>query len=230
MRPEALAALFVWLSTPLAGTAAGLPDGFVWLSEVAPTIVEDIRYAGSNNFTGSPVPGYEFPACILARPVAEALAGVQSDLAPEGLTLIALDCYRPARAVRHFAEWVGNGGDNLDGQYHPRTARSRLTTEGYIAARSGHSSGGSVDVSLARRLSDSSHQPLDMGGIFDLFDPASAANASDVSVAARANRARLARAMQAHGFTPYAREWWHFRFKDEPHRGKAFDFPVTGAK
>lgn len=224
-RLAACAAL--WLCLASQGRADKLPDGFVHLSSVAPAIVQDIRYASSGNFTGAPVPGYVDAACILARPVAEALARVQAGLQTSGLTLTVFDCYRPARAVKHFVEWSARGGDARDPDYNPVVQRSQLVAEGYIATRSGHSSGGSVDLTLARILPGGGHEPLDMGGAFDLFDRRSHVDATDIPVAARANRALLSRAMAREGFASYRREWWHFRYRDEPYKGKVFDFPVS---
>jgi D-alanyl-D-alanine dipeptidase len=224
-RLAAVAALFFCLASQ--GRADNLPDGFVHLSAVAPGIVEDIRYASSGNFTGAPVPGYAAAACILARPVAEALARVQAGLASSRMTLVVFDCYRPARAVRHFVEWADRGGNSRDPDYNPVVPRSKLVSEGYIAARSGHSSGGSVDLTLARILPGGRHEPLDMGGGFDLFDRRSHVDAPGIPVSARANRALLARAMQRAGFTAYRREWWHFRYRNEPFAGQAFDFAVS---
>lgn len=210
-----------------AGTAGSLPDGFVHLASVAPGIAQDIRYASAANFTGAPVPGYASPACILAKPVAEALARVQAGLQSSGLTLVVFDCYRPARAVRHFVEWTATGSKVRDPVYYPNIGRSQLVAEGYIAARSGHSSGGSVDLTLARSLPGGGHELLDMGGGFDLFDRRSHVDAADISVSAKANRALLARAMSREGFAAYRREWWHFRYRKEPFPGKAFDFSVS---
>jgi D-alanyl-D-alanine dipeptidase len=227
-RLAASAALFACLAS--LANADPLPDGFVHLASVAPGIVQDIRYASADNFTGAPVPGYGAAACILARPVAEALARVQLDLKSSGLTLLVFDCYRPARAVRHFVQWAATGGNARDPSFFPVVPRSKLVSEGYIAARSGHSSGGSVDLTLARILPDGGHEALDMGGGFDLFDRRSHVDAPGIPVSARANRALLARAMERQGFAAYRREWWHFRYRNEPFAGQAFDFAVSAAR
>jgi len=226
MRRLAATAAF-FLSLVSAGTAGSLPEGFVHLASVAPGIAQDIRYASAANFTGAPVPGYASPACILAQPVAEALARVQAGLQLSGLTLLVFDCYRPARAVRHFVEWSAADGEARDPAYHPNVRRSQLVAAGYIAARSGHSSGGSVDLTLARSLPGGGHESFDMGGGFDLFDRVSHVEAANISVAAKANRALLARAMAREGFVAYPREWWHFRYRKEPFPGEAFDFAVS---
>ncbi len=210
---------------------AALPaphKGFVHLASVDSTIVQDMRYAGPENFTGARVPGYEGPSCILAEPVAQALAKVQGDLKSEGLTLVMLDCYRPARSVKAMvAAMTARKGTNAT--YHPKVPASQLVKQGYLASRSGHSSGGSVDLSLARIGADGKTERLDMGSVFDFFDPLSHTAASKVSAKAHANRQTLVKAMQKRGFSNYSREWWHYRFTAEPFAGRHFDFPVVAA-
>ena len=138
-----------------AATPAGagkLPNGFVYLGDVAPGIVEDMRYATSNNFTGRPVPGYLAGRCILAKPVAAALARVQARVARQGYAIKVYDCYRPVRAVKAFVRWARSGADGgaATKSYYPRIARSRIMALGYIAGRSSHSRGTAVDVTLVR--------------------------------------------------------------------------------
>jgi D-alanyl-D-alanine dipeptidase len=219
--------LLLACSFALPARAGTMPDGFVYLRDVAPSIRQDMRYAGSNNFTGASVSGYEAGECVLAKPVAEALAKVQAALEREGRSLVVHDCYRPARAVRRFVEWVGENGENKDSRWHPRLKRSALIAEGYIAARSGHSSGGSVDLSFGRIDAGGSFRLADMGSEFDLFDPLSHTASPAVAADAAANRDYLVRAMRRQGFSNYKREWWHYRFNSEPFEGKAFDFPVS---
>ena len=209
--------------------AAHLPDGFVRLRAVAASIVQDMRYAGANNFTGSRVPGYEAGECILAKPVAEALAQVQRGLEKTGRTLVVFDCYRPKRAVESFVAWARRQGKATNPTYHPRVAGLRLVADGYICARSGQSLGGSVDLTFATLDGGGKPVEADMGGGFDLFDPVSHSASKAVSKTARANRQLLISAMAKQGFSNYRREWWHFRYPAEPFAGKAFDFPVTGA-
>lgn len=207
-----------------------MPDGFVWLSQVDPSIVEDMRYATRRNFTHARLPGYLAGVCILAEPVARALAKVQAGLKEQGLTLVMHDCYRPARAVHAMAASMRER-PGTDAEYHPNISGRELVDRGYVASRSGHSSGGSVDVSLARRDGDRL-VPLNMGTSFDFFDPASHTAAAK-SEPARTNRAMLVKAMTRNGFANYAREWWHFRYSAEPFKGRQFDFPViapAGAK
>lgn len=223
----ALGILGAILAASLPARAEGLAKGFVHLRTVDPTIVQDMRYATANNFTGHVVPGYLAGECILARPVAEALARVQADLKADGLTLSTFDCYRPAKAVRAFVIWAKVRG-TPDPAYYPDVARNQLISKGYIAARSGHSTGGSIDLTLAK-LSGGRAQPLDMGTGFDFFDPKSHTAASKIPAEAAKNRKRLVAAMARRGFSNYSREWWHFRYTAEPFRGKAFDFDVTAA-
>ena len=199
--------------------AAQAHSGLVCLRDVDASIVQDMRYAGPNNFTGDPVPGYEAAECWLARPAAEALAKVQAELAKAGKTLIVYDCYRPVRAVRHFVSWAAKQGDKRDPAYFPRVDGSQLIAQGYIAARSGHSTGLAIDLSFGDATT---REPADTGGPFDLFDYISHTNAK-VPAEARANRNFLVDAMAKAGFANYAAEWWHYSL-----RGKApeQDVPV----
>jgi D-alanyl-D-alanine dipeptidase len=201
--------------------ACALPPGFVRLSEVAPQIRQDIRYAGWNNFTGRPVPGYGAAECWLRREVAEALARVASDLARGSWRLVVYDCYRPARAGAAFAAWAGEPSDqSRKAEFYPRIEKNRLFALGYIARVSSHSNGTAVDAGAET----AGGGPLDFGTPFDLFDPRSATASREVSAEAHANRRRLAAAFAAQGFRNYAREWWHFGFGGG---GAAYDVPIT---
>lgn len=208
------------LATP--ATAANLPKGFVHLRAVDATIRQDMRYATTNNFTGAVVPGYGAAECVLAAPVAGALSKVQADLAKAGFGLVVFDCYRPARAVSAFVAWA-KGPDRRDPTYFPAVPRSRLIPEGYIGARSGHSTGGSIDLGL---VDGKTGATIDMGTPFDFFDRRSHTLAGGVSQTVRANRQRLVTAMERNGFSNYRREWWHFRYRAEPFAGRAFDFEI----
>ncbi len=236
MRPVAF-----WLAAVLALSAAGrarcadLPEGFVFLGDVDPGIVQEMRYAGAGNFTGEAVPGYEGGECVLARPVAEALSRVQTAAKAEGRTLIVFDCYRPQRAVDRFVAWVKAGGAARDPVWHPRIARNQLVAKGYIASRSGHSSGGSVDLGFGVATPGEAGgpptvEPAKMGGAFDMFDVISHTRAKTVPRQARANREWLVSAMKAQGFANYDREWWHFRYTGEPFAGRAFDFVIPARR
>lgn len=193
------------LLAPLAARAEP-PQGFVRLAEVAPRIVQDIRYAGSDNFTGRTVPGYAKAECWLVRAAAQALARAQAEADREGLSLVVFDCYRPQKATDAFLRWARDPADQARKvDYYPAVDKSRLFAQGYIGARSGHSLGATVDLGLAR-----DGALLDFGSRFDLFDPRSATASTAVPAPARANRARLAALMARHGFANYPREWWHY--------------------
>ena len=201
-----------------------MPAGFVDAASVVPGLVVDMRYAGSSNFIGRPIDGYEAPVCILTRQAAEALGEVQAELKPFGMGLKVFDCYRPARAVADFVRWAEDATDTkMKSEYYPDLDKSRLFVEGYIADRSGHSRGSTVDLTLVY-LPYESEVPMGTG--FDFFStrswPTDAAQPSGV----RAHRLLLSIIMQRHGFKPYAKEWWHFTLADEPFPETYFDFPV----
>ena len=201
-----------------------MPPGFVDAATVVPGLRTDIRYAGAHNFTGSPVAGYEAPRCWLTRQAAVALAAVQADLAPRGLGLLAYDCYRPLRAVARFVAWAKAPGEEAGKrEFFPDVPKSALFAEGYIAARSAHSRGSTIDLTLVERRDG---RPLDMGTPFDLFGPASHPDAPGLPRDVAGNRALLARAMRHRGFAGYDKEWWHFTLNDEPYPLTSFDVPV----
>src|SRR4029079_2407594 len=128
--------------------ARALPEPLVYLRDIDPSIVQDMRYAGRDNFTGAPVPGYAAAECILTRRTAQALAIVQSNLAGRGLSLKVYDCYRPARAVTAFMRWARSATEDLTTKrFHPRLRRDQLPFH-YIASRSAHSRGHTVDLTL----------------------------------------------------------------------------------
>ena len=198
------------------------PAAFVDAATVVPGLVVDMRYFGAHNFVGRRIDGYEKPVCLLTIQAAEALAEVARDLTPRGLRLKVFDCYRPKRAVAHFMRWAKAVDDLKNKQtYYPDLDKSQLFAEGYISARSGHSRGSTVDLTLV----DGSGE-LDMGTSFDFLG--SRSNMLDPAVSAQAHRHRmlLGAAMSTRGFRPYEKEWWHFTLRGEPFRETFFDFPV----
>jgi zinc D-Ala-D-Ala dipeptidase len=208
---------------PSAASAQERPAAFVDAASVVPGLIVDVRYAGAHNFVGRPIAGYEAPRCLLTQAAATALAEVARDLAPRGLVLKAFDCYRPMRAVANFVRWA-RAIDDLAGkrEFYPDVDKSALFREGYIASRSAHSRGSTVDLTLAR----ADGRELDMGTPFDFFSPRSWPGAASVSAEAKTNRTLLATAMRRRGFRPYDREWWHFTLSHEPFPETYFDFPV----
>lgn len=213
------------LAVPPSAAAQGhLPAGFGYVANAIPTVIEAIRYYGTDNFIGVPIRGYEAPRCILSLPAIQALARVQQRLEPFGLGLKLFDCYRPQRAVDHFLEWSKDPHDQRHkATYYPEVAKDRLFTEGYIAERSGHSRGSTVDLTL---VDSASAAELDMGTVFDYFGPASWPESPAVATQARANRLLLQMLMRDAGFLPLAEEWWHFTLANEPFPDTYFDFTV----
>jgi D-alanyl-D-alanine dipeptidase len=244
------------IGVPAAVSGAGLPEGFVYLADVDPSIVQDMRYFGSHNFVGRRVAGYDAAECILTDAAARALSKAQASLAASGFGLKVYDCYRPARAVRDFVAWSKKeGGDTGRDYFYPTIPKQRLFPLGYIASRSNHSAGSTVDIGLVRlshrdgeatapstdvmsasntssravtcyaRAPDASG--VDLGTDFDCFHPKSAFAAEGLSEDARNNRTLLRRVMSDAGFDAYDTEWWHFTLRNEPFPKRAFDFPVT---
>jgi zinc D-Ala-D-Ala dipeptidase len=199
------------------------PAAFVDAAKIVPGLIVDMRYAGSHNFVGRPIDGYEAPRCLMTQAAAVALAQVAHDLAPRGLVLKVFDCYRPTRAVTNFERWARDLTDTAaKAEFYPDVDKRTLFRDGYISSRSGHSRGSTVDLTLARA---DGHE-LDMGTPFDFFNPRSWAAAASISDEAKANRALFAAAMRRHGFRPYEKEWWHFTLSHEQFPDRYFDFPV----
>ncbi|MGQ5523966.1 M15 family metallopeptidase [Chitinimonas sp. PSY-7] len=206
-----------------------LPPDFGYLKVRAPAIQQDMLYVGNNNFIGRPIRGYEAPKCILTVNAAEALAKVQSQLERQGLGLKVTDCYRPQTAVNDFVDWSEDANNQkMKSKYYPNVDKAKLFDEGYIAKRSGHSRGSTVDVTLVKLpLSHKSLAPeLDMGTPIDFMDPLSHPFSSAISEKAQKNRLILREAMLSNGFMPLSTEWWHFTLVDEPYPDTYFDIPV----
>lgn len=223
------------------------PAQFVALDRVDGTIQQDMRYATAYNFVGTRIDGYREPVCILTRPAARALHRAQRRLRSEGYGLKVYDCYRPTRAVAHFDRWARDVDDQkMKREFYPRVDKRRAFADGYIAHRSGHSRGSTVDLTLvrlpakaqprwdgrlrsciarrARRFRDTS---INMGTGYDCMDPRAATLHPAITGVRRRNRLRLQRALERVGFEPYAKEWWHFTLRDEPYPERYFDFPVS---
>ncbi len=237
------AAILTVTATPInAGT---MPKDFVYLRDVDPTIEQDMRYAGGDNFTRRSVPGYDAPECILVREAAEALKAAQEELRPMGLSFKVYDCYRPTEAVAAFVAWSKEPDDPAAKLAHyPDLPKDALFPE-YIATRSGHSRGAILDVTIgplgsasAADVSQSgaqvpcaSAQPsdnsLDMGTAFDCFDPKANTDAPGLTPEQPRNRKRLVDVMGRHGFKNYPKEIWHYTFEPEPYPDTYFDFPIS---
>ena len=227
-----------------------LPGGFIYLREIDPTIRQDIRYAGVNNFMGRPLTGYGAAECIVKPDLGLALKRVQSELAPRNLSLKMLDCYRPARAVHDMVVWATNGRETAaERRYNPAFAKTELFRLGYIARYSGHSTGAAVDLTLVDLKADNSQAfdpdkayadctaraaarapegSVDMGTGYDCSDPKAHTDARSITDSQRRWRRLLVAAMARQGFVNYAREWWHFSLPRAG--GPAYDFPIVPRK
>lgn len=211
----------------LAQDSHSLPPGFVYLDDLAPDVVFDLRYTGDSNFVGRPIEGYVKSRCIITGETAQALKLVQSDLNCVGLGLKIFDAYRPQRAVNFFVRWASDINDiKMKSQYYPDLEKESLFPKGYIAGRSGHSRGSTVDLTIVSLNTSDNGAELDMGTPFDYFDPKSWISNVELSPNQRANRLLLRTIMERRGFQPYDKEWWHFTLKKEPFPETYFDFPV----
>jgi D-alanyl-D-alanine dipeptidase len=249
VRPALFLVALLMVARPAVAGGA-LPEGFVYLRDVDPSIVQDMRYATSDNFTERRVPGYDAPECVLVKPAAEALKAAQAELKPEGLGLKVYDCYRPAQAVAAFVAWSERPDDPKSKSVHyPELAKSSLFPLGYIARLSGHSRGATMDLTIVplgedeppyagnplgactappnQREADAS---LDMGTGFDCFDLKANTETPGLTAEQRANRAKLVDVMQRHGCINFDKEWWHYTLRDEPYPDTIFDFPIPPRK
>ncbi|QDQ10342.1 M15 family metallopeptidase [Streptomyces spectabilis] len=248
----AAVALFAVAAAPApaeARTEPEAPDGFVALRDVDPTIIQEMRYFTPHNFVGERVDGYRQPMCVLTEPAARALRTAQRALLRKGYSLKVYDCYRPQRAVDHFVRWAEDLGDErMKAEFYPRVDKSRLFEDGYIAKKSGHSRGSTVDLTVVRlpapptrpyvpgeplkpcyaprseRFPDNS---LDMGTGYDCFDTLSHTDDPRVTGKQRAHRDLLRSTLAKAGFVNLPEEWWHFTYKPELFPDTYFDFPVS---
>jgi D-alanyl-D-alanine dipeptidase len=234
----------------LAVAGAALPQGFVYLREIDPTIIQDIRYAGSHNFVGRPIKGYLAAECILSEPAAKALAAVQKKFSEKNLSLIVWDCYRPKRAVEDFLQWSQDPAHaEMKAEFYPNTDKEKLFALGYLARRSAHSRGSTVDLGLVSVPFSSAPPPgpsslractspkgerfqdgaIVFGTGYDCLDEMASTSDARAGETALRNRQMLKSAMQEAGFRPYLKEWWHFELVDEPFRQDGFDFEIPAS-
>ncbi|MCL2714961.1 MAG: M15 family metallopeptidase [Alphaproteobacteria bacterium] len=230
-----------------SAAAEGLAPGFVYLRDIDPSIIQDIRYAGANNFVGRPLKGYDAAECVVKREVGERLKTIQRLLARQQLSLKMLDCYRPGRAVADMVAWSKDGRESPSGRrFNPAFARTDLFRLGYIASHSRHSTGAALDLTLVDLKADNSQAfdgtraygdctaaasarapegSVDMGTGYDCADPRSHTGARNLTAPQRAWRNRLVSVMAGQGFVNYAKEWWHFSLPGQG--GPAYDFPIS---
>jgi D-alanyl-D-alanine dipeptidase len=224
------------------------PAGFVDVQKIIPSIILDIRYFGPHNFVGEKIEGYKAPKCFLTEKTAVALSKVQADLKEFSLSLKIYDCYRPQRAVNHFVRWAKDiNNTKTKDEFYPTIDKKNLFRDGYIAAKSSHSKGSTVDLTIVpfpvpeqenyipgqplqacympvdKRFKDNS---IDMGTGFDCFHEKSHPANNQVGLEQRVNRILLKTLMEKHGFKNYDKEWWHFTLKGEPFPNTFYDFLI----
>lgn len=201
-----------------------LPEGFVYVTDVIETAQLDMRYYGDYNFVGRRIPGYEAPVAILTEEAAAALKVAADILAEQGYYIKIFDAYRPQRAVDSFVSWAKDLEDQkMKDLFYPDVDKSKLFELGYIAEKSGHSRGSTVDLTLVEIATG---REVDMGSGFDFFGPISHHGTDLITPEQEANRNILRDAMVAAGFNIYPEEWWHYKLKDEPYPDGYFNFEV----
>ena len=201
------------------------PSGFVLLSDYVPAVVQEIRYFSTYNFIGDRIDGYEEPCALLTQEAARALKAVSSEMAVRGLRLKIFDAYRPVCAVKHFVLWGIEDRDvRMKEYFYPELDKQDLFIKGYIAKRSSHSRGSTVDLTLFDMRTG---KELDMGSPFDLFSEVSHPSYRGVSEEQYENRMTLQKVMLQNGFKALDCEWWHFTLEDEPYPDTYFEFPVS---
>lgn len=197
---------------------------FVNLAEAIPDVILEIRYYSTYNFVGARIDGYEAPVAIITRRAADSLRAVSDELIKQGYRLKIYDAYRPQRAVDHFARWAADANDTLMRAYfYPMVDKSLLFELGYIARKSSHSRGSTVDLTIVDMRTG---KDVDMGSVFDWFGNESHFYNRSITAKQLHHRLILRKAMMRHGFQPISTEWWHYTLKNEPFPNTYFDFLV----
>ena len=230
-------------NTAVAVSATDDNSQFVTLTDVVPDVILEIRYFSTYNFAGQRIDGYEQPIALLTKAAADSLKAVSDDVKAQGYRLKIYDAYRPQKAVDHFVRWASDlSATEMKPYFYPDLDKSVLFKQEYIAEKSGHTRGSTVDLTL---FDMNTENELDMGGTFDWFGPEShpdfcgnpdtgeytgdnqlSPKGRSITAEQFAHRMILRKAMLAHGFKPFPTEWWHFTLKDEPFPDTYFTFPV----
>lgn len=219
---KSLSTLFFLLSSLLV--FGQLPEGFVYVESIIPDLDVELRYNTSNNFVGKRVDGYHSNKLILTEQTAQALKLVQEELQQNNLCLKVYDGYRPQQAVNHFVSWAKILSDTINKSiFYPKVKKKNLFKAGYIASKSGHSRGSTVDLTI---IDGNTGKPLDMGSPYDFFGKESWVNYEHITDKQKENRQLLQTVMLKHGFRNYPKEWWHFTLRHEPFPKTYFNFPV----
>ncbi len=201
------------------------PSAFVLLADYVPAIVQEIRYYSTYNFIGERIDGYEEPCAIITKQAARALKSVSNEMNVRGYRLKVFDAYRPASAVKHFVLWGIEDTDiRMKPYFYPELQKQELFMKGYIASKSSHSRGSTVDLTL---LDMKTGKEVDMGSPFDMFSEVSHPDYKGITEEQYENRMQLRNVMIRNGFEPIDCEWWHFTLRDEPFPDTYFEFPVS---
>lgn len=201
------------------------PSGFVLLSDFVPGIIQEIRYHSTYNFIGDRIDGYEEPCAILTIEAARALKAVSNEMNVRGYRLKVFDAYRPACAVRHFVLWGIEDTDiRMKPYFYPDLEKQELFNKGYVASKSSHSRGSTIDLTL---LDMATGKEVDMGSPFDMFSEISHPDYRGITDEQYENRMALQKEMVRNGFVPIDCEWWHFTLDNEPYPDTYFEFPVS---
>ncbi|MGB1231460.1 MAG: M15 family metallopeptidase [Winogradskyella sp.] len=201
-----------------------LPKGFVYAKDSIKDLDVELRYYTANNFVGDTIDGYKSNRLIITQATAKKLKLIQNELQQQNLCLKIYDGYRPQRAVNHFIRWAKVLNDTVSkSQFYPNVKKRNLFKEEYIATRSGHSRGSTLDVTITN---GDTGEPLDMGSPYDFFGQESWVNYNGITDAQKKNRQLLQTVMLKHNFRNYAKEWWHFTLRWEPFPKTYFDFLV----
>ena len=195
-------------------SCTNIPDGFVYINDIDSSIKIDLRYSTLNNFTGKIIDGYKSNNAIISIQAAKALSQVQTDLLTRNLSLKIFDAYRPQMAVNYFINWSEDLSDTINKSlYYPKIEKSQLFPLGFIAEKSGHSRGSTVDLTI---IDIKTNNELDMGTPYDFFGAESATNFINITDKQKSNRLLLLETMTRNGFENYSKEWWHYTLKEEP--------------
>ena len=200
-----------------------LSEGFVYLKDVIPNIKIDLKYFTKNNFVGNKIKGYNAPVAIVTKETAYALKEIQNDLKHFDYGLKIFDSYRPQQAVDHFVRWAKNNSRKMKSIHYPDVKKKNLFKEGYIATKSSHTRGSTIDLTI---INLNNGKELNMGTVYDFFGKESWLENKNLTIAQRANRILLQSVMKKYGFIPLKEEWWHYTLSNEPFSEKYFNFPV----
>ncbi|KAG4075041.1 hypothetical protein HA402_015796 [Bradysia odoriphaga] len=222
-----------------------LPDGFVYLEQIDPTIHQEVMYYGERNFIGERINGYKAPRVILTEKAALRLKQIQDDIRNDNYSLVIYDGYRPQKSLDHFVRWRDSTDEKMKQFYYPNLSKKETFNIGYVTPTSSHSRGSTVDctiielgktvdpdpIAIKRELSDGrsiyywQDNTVDMCSSVDLFDPVSWHDCTLIDNLYLERRNYLRQKMAKYNFGAFQLEWWHYTLTDEPST-EHFNFDV----